>query len=324
MILSFSATGQPVSTAGLGGALDPRGPVAREISDLWWVMLLLGAAVYVGVVAFLVVGLMRRRRDESAVSGDEGVPSKWILLGGVALPAVVLAVVFGFSLASMSALTNDVPDDAVVIDVVGHQWWWEVSYEGHDFVTANEIHIPVGEPVALRVTSADVIHSFWVPQLAGKIDALPDGINTMVIEADEVARFGGRCAEFCGLQHAKMGVVVIAEPRDDFESWLDGQEQAAVIPDSEIALRGFEVFVEAGCPECHTIKGTDADGRTGPDLTHVAGRGSLAAATLPNTPEHLSEWVANPQEIKEGTQMPDADLGSEDLEALIAFLETLK
>lgn len=324
MILSLSATGQPVSTAGLGGALDPRGPAAREISDLWWVLLLLGAVVYVGVVAFLVVGLMRRRRDDSAAPGDEGVPSKWILLGGVALPAVVLAVVFGFSLASMSALTNDIPDDAVVIDVVGRQWWWEVSYEGHDFVTANEIHIPVGEPVALRVTSADVIHSFWVPQLAGKIDALPDGINTMVIEADEAGRFGGRCAEFCGLQHTKMGIDVIAEPREDFDSWLEGQEQDAVIPDGGVARRGFEVFVEAGCPECHTIKGTDADGRTGPDLTHVAGRGSLAAATLPNTPEHLSEWVANPQEIKEGTQMPDTELSSEDLEALIAFLETLK
>lgn len=313
-----------MSPAGLGGAFDPRGPAAREIADLWWLMLILGAVVYVGVMAFLVAGLIRRQRDDSAAPGDESLPSKWILIGGVIVPTVVLAVVFGFSLGSMSALSNEIPDDAVVIDVVGRQWWWEVSYDGHDFVTANEIHIPVGEPVALRLTSADVIHSFWVPQLAGKMDALPDGINTMVIEADEAARFGGRCAEFCGLQHTKMGIDVIAEPREDFESWLDRQEQAAVIPDGGAALQGFEVFAEAGCAECHTIMGTEADGKAGPDLTHVASRVSLAAATLPNTPEHLTEWVSNPQEIKEGTQMPDIELSSEDLEALIAFLETLK
>lgn len=307
-----------------GGIFDPAGPVATEITRLWWVLAILGSAVYVAVIVFMIVGLVRRRRDPSAEAEDPDTTSNWVVVGGVAMPAVILSVVFGLSLASSSALPHEIPEDAIIIDVVGHQWWWEVAYEDHEFSTANEIHIPVGEPIVVRLTSADVVHSFWVPQLSGKLDALPDRINTLQFTADEASLFEGRCAEFCGLQHTNMGALVIAEPAADFSSWTDSQATPATVPQTGEAAEGFEIFNESGCGDCHTIRGTAAEGDKGPDLTHVASRSSLAAATLTNTPDHLRSWVSNPQQIKEGALMPDVELSDTDLEVLIAFLETLQ
>ena len=311
------------TSAASSGVFDPAGPVADEITGLWWVLAIMGIAVYVAVLAFLIAGLVRRRRDPSADPRDPDDTSRWVVLGGVVMPAIVLTVVFGLSLASSSALPDEVPDDAVVIDVIGHQWWWEIQYEDHDFATANEIHIPVDRPIAIRLTSADVIHSFWVPQLAGKLDALPDRVNTLVFTADETSRFEGRCAEFCGLQHTNMGALVIAETDEDFNEWIERQANPASVPQAGAAAEGFEVFTASGCGECHTIRGTEADGDEGPDLTHVASRSSLAAATLTNTPDHLSSWVSDPQQIKEGAKMPDIELTDGELDTLIAFLETL-
>lgn len=306
------------------GVFDPAGPVAAEITRLWWVLAILGGAVYVAVIVFMIVGLVRRRRDPSAEAKDPDDTSKWVVLGGVAIPAVILSAVFGLSLASSLALPNEIREDAVIIDVVGHQWWWEVAYEDHGFSTANEIHIPVGEPVVVRLTSADVVHSFWVPQLAGKLDALPDRVNTLQFTADEASIFEGRCAEFCGLQHTNMGALVIAEPAAEFSDWVDAQTSPASVPQTGEAAEGFRIFTSAGCGKCHTVRGTDADGKEGPDLTHVASRSSLAAATLTNTPDHLRSWVSNPQQVKEGALMPDIELSDADLDALIAFLETLE
>jgi cytochrome c oxidase subunit II len=315
------AAGSPTDPSVVAVGLDPRGPIADAIADVWWWLLIVGAAVYVVVMAALVVALLRRRDHEPGPLASRRV---WILGGGVVIPSLVLAWVLGLSLRSMAALPSDTPPDAVVVDVVAHQWWWEVRYRGHGFATANELHIPVGEDVEVRVISADVIHSFWVPALAGKIDALPDGPNTIILHAEAPGVYRGQCAEFCGLQHAKMGLLVVAEPPGDFAAWLARQPVAASPPDGEAAARGLELIVDAGCGECHSIRGTQLAGAGGPDLTHVAGRRTIAATTLTNTREHLAEWLRDPGAFKEGTQMPAAELGDAGLDAVVAYLSGLE
>ncbi len=309
-----------------GGALDPQGPVADEIAGLWWVMLVIGVIVYLAVMAALLYAVFRRRDGRTRSPGGEASlnPGPWIIVGGVVMPSIVLGVIFALTLSAMRSMTPAPSGEPVVVDVVGHQWWWEIHYEGHDFATANEIHIPIGEAVELRLTSADVIHSFWVPGLGGKIDALPDYPNTLVLQADEPGEYRGQCAEFCGLQHAKMGMIVVAQPRGDFEAWLAGQAGPSAGPGDPLTQRGQEVFLEAGCPQCHTVRGTRASGDTGPDLTHIASRQTLAAATIPNTPEHLGNWISDPQSVKEGTQMETPQLSDDDLDALTAYLMSLR
>lgn len=308
------------------GSLDPGGPVAEELADLWWVLLAISVVVFVIFLAALTYALFRRRdgRIPDEIEETSLTPSRWIILGGVVLPAIVLTVVFVLTIDAMRSTTPDLPQDPVVVEVTGHQWWWEIRYQGHDFATANEIHLPTGEPVEIKLSSADVIHSFWVPALGGKLDALPDYVNTLILQADEPGGYRGQCAEFCGLQHAKMGILAVATPRPEFDEWIGAQEEQASTPTGSLEQEGQEVFLEAGCPDCHTIRGTSAMGETGPDLTHVASRQTLAAVTIPNTPEHLSNWIADPDSVKEGTQMDPSPLSEEELEALIAYLTSLR
>lgn len=308
-------------------SLDPEGPAAESMADLWWLMLTLGVAVFVVFAVVLALGLFRRRPPETPEPGAEA-PSRfgaWMIGAGVAVPLVVIAVVFAATVQTMRAVPTTAPADALVIDVVGHQWWWEVHYPEEDVTTANEMHIPVGRPVALRLTSADVIHSFWVPALAGKLDMLPDKVNTLVLEADEPGEHVGRCAEFCGLQHTLMGLVVVAEPRQQFDSWVAARRQPAVQPTEAAAGRGQDVFLgSGGCASCHAVRGTAAAGSVGPDLTHFASRPTLGAAPVPNTPENRAEWVADPHAVKRGVAMPAAHLSSEELEAVLAYLGALR
>lgn len=294
--------------------------MARDIAVLWWLMLALGVAVLVVFGVALGAGLLRRPG-----SGDPG-PSalRWIVAGGVAMPVVVLIVVFGFTVRTMRATPAAAPPGALRIDIIGHQWWYEVRYPDQQVTTANEIHLPVGRPVELRLTSTDVIHSFWVPALAGKLDMLPGRENILVLEADEPGVYQGSCAEFCGLQHAKMRLVAVAEPPERFASWLADQRRPADDSADDTIRRGREVFGAEGCGSCHTVRGTMASGEKGPDLTHLAGRRTLAAGTLPFTRQHLAEWIADPQGVKRGTQMEAPELSDEDLEALVAYLESLK
>ncbi len=316
------------------GSLDPQGPFAESVADLWWLLLGLGTAVFVAVAGLLVVGLFRRRPEPEAEAGEEGQVAgaapktfhRWLIGGGVVMPITVLTVVLGATVATMRDVSESAPEGALVVEVVGHQWWWEVRYAEEGVVTANELHIPVGRPVALELTSADVIHSFWVPQLAGKLDALPDGTNTLVIEADEPGEYRTECAEFCGLQHAQMGLIVVAQPTEQFDSWVDGQQQPARAPPAsdEAASRGQDVFTEADCGSCHTVQGTEAEGTEGPDLTHVASRPTIGAGAAPNAPQDLAAWVADPHTVKEGVAMPAADISDEELEAVVAYLETLE
>jgi cytochrome c oxidase subunit 2 len=200
------------------GILDPKGPSAEAIADVWWLMLGLGVAVFVLFAVLLAVGLFRRRRAEEARPSEK----RWILAGGVVMPLVVLVIVFGATVAAMRALPEEGPE-ALVIEVTGHQWYFEVSYPEEGVTAVGELHLPVGQPVSLHLTSADVIHSFWVPELGGKMDMLPDGVNVLQLQADEPGEWGTQCAEFCGLEHATMRVHVVAESSDDFTAWIESQ-----------------------------------------------------------------------------------------------------
>lgn len=302
-------------------SLEPQGPVASAAADLWWLMLWLGTAVFIVVIGLLVVGLTRRQLSPE---GEDSPTSERWLRGGVVITIALLAIVFGATLVAMRQVQAEPPPGALEIEIVGHQWWWEVHYPAGGATTANELHLPVGRPVALRLTSADVIHSFWVPALAGKIDLLPDGTNTLVLQADEPGEHKSTCAEFCGLQHYQMGLRVVAEPAGAFADWIESQREPALEPDGATAGRGRDLFMGSDCATCHTVRGTPADGDVGPDLTHLASRQELGAGALPNTPMDLASWVANPHTVKEGVDMPAAGLSQEEIDAIVAYLGTLE
>jgi cytochrome c oxidase subunit II len=311
----------------LAQALDPEGPVADSAAGLWWLMLALAVGVFVIFAVVLGVGLFRARPGDAPEAGPQP-PDRfgpWLVGGGVALPLVVIAIVFAATVHAMRDVPTTAPDGALIVEVVGHQWWWEVRYPAEGITTANEMHIPVGRPVALQLSSADVIHSFWVPALGGKLDLLPDRTNMLVLEADEPGRHVNRCAEFCGLQHTLMGMDVVAEPPESFATWVAGRRTAAAEPVAAEARRGRDVFAGAGdCASCHPVRGTAAAGTRGPDLTHVASRASLGAAAVPNTPEQRARWISDPHTIKRGVAMPAPNLSAEELRDVLAYLEGLR
>jgi cytochrome c oxidase subunit 2 len=215
----------------------------------------------------------------------------------------------------------------VTIQITGHQWWWEVTYPNtqadQTVTTANEIHVPVGTPVVILTNSKDVIHSFWAPSVTGKRDLLPGYSSAFWFQIDKVGIYHGQCAEFCGLQHAHMGFSIVAESVSEFEAWQQQQLKPAGEPPTPEALHGREVFLTHACLMCHTIRGTDAGSRLGPDLTHIASRKMIAAETLPNTTGALTGWIVDPQRIKPGTQMSPNPLSPDDLRAVVAYLQSL-
>jgi cytochrome c oxidase subunit 2 len=306
-------------------ALDPHGPVAARIATLANILFAIATTVFVVVLAFLIIGIVRRRQAVAS-STAEGTPdsSRTIVVGGIILPAIILVAVFAYTLRDMIALAGPDQPAAVTIDVIGHQWWWEVKYPDDDVTTANEIHVPVGEPVTIRLTTGDVIHSFWVPELISKRDLIPGRDNDIWLQADQAGAYRGQCAEFCGVQHAFMAFLVIAEPPDQFASWLSHQNDPATDPTDPALIQGQHAFLGSACVYCHTVKGTVATGVAGPDLTHLASRQTLAAGTLSNTRGSLSGWIADPQSIKPGNYMPNLHLDPGDLQAIVAYLESLR
>lgn len=307
--------------------LDPQGSAARSIDDLWWLMAVVGTIVFAVVAIGLVVGLRRapdREGPDHGIPGDglHGATRRWVVGGGVVLPVVTISLVLVATVVVMRSVTVDVEDADVVVEVTGHQWWWEVTYPDAGVVTANEVHIPARTTVLLRLRSADVIHSFWVPALAGKVDLLPERVNELVIDADEPGRYTGRCAEFCGLQHTNMGFDVVAHEPGGFEAWLADQRRPASAPVDGWATTGLAV-VEQECAACHTIRGTGAGGREGPDLTHVMSRERIGAGVAPTTRDSLRSWIADPHAIKDGVLMPAAELTSDELDAVVAYVESL-
>jgi cytochrome c oxidase subunit 2 len=291
----------------------------------WWLI-----AISLAVCAIIGVLLLIPLRHRVHAVGDApvmaGGSTKWIIIGVAATAAIMLAV-YVYTVVVLADTSAPDRTPAVTVQVIGHRWWWEVRYPtagaGRSAITANEIHIPVGEPVRLRVTSADVIHDFWVPQLQGKIDLNPGSTNTFWLRADSAGRYRGQCAEYCGLQHAHMMVWVVAEPRPDFERWLAHQREPAAEPQDAAARAGERAFVAASCAACHAVRGTSAVGTLGPDLTHLAGRQTIAAGTLTNTPGNLAGWITNAQALKPGAAMPRLDLPPETMHQILAYLESL-
>jgi cytochrome c oxidase subunit II len=318
-------------------SLDAAGPQADAIGQLWDIFLVVSVIVWVLVVvtqhAVTVRAVRRRRRDGDDRPGQvdpaqaRRLTQIVVAASGVTIVALLALLVATLVAAnSLAALDDDAA--ALTIKVTGHRWWWQLDYApGSPTLaasTANELHIPVGRAIRLELTSADVIHSFWVPSLHGKRDLIPSRTNVLVLRADHPGVYRGQCAEFCGLQHANMAIRVIAEPVDVFERWLARQRADAPAALPEPALHGREVFMASACAICHQIRGSHAGGRIGPDLTHVAGRDTLAAGAIPNLRGHLGGWILDPQAIKPGTQMPPSRLAGDDLRALLAYLEVLQ
>lgn len=305
----------------------PKGRAASEINDLWWLLLVLGTLVFLGVMGYLALALYRRRPAEKGVPATVlpgRANARMVMWGGIVLPITVLAVVYGATIETLRSVAGVRSEQPLIVTITGHQWWWEVTYPAQGFVTANEVRIPVGEPVQIQLVAADVIHSFWVPQLHGKLDMIPGQTNTFWLEASEPGEYWGLCAEFCGIQHANMLFVVVAEERTDFDTWLAGQQTVAPPPTTAVTTQGAALFGSAGCDQCHAIAGTPAAGRLGPDLTHLMSRRTLAAGILENNIGTLGGWIANPQHIKPGNLMPASDLSGAELQALLAYLMTLE
>jgi cytochrome c oxidase subunit II len=305
--------------------LNPAGPQADNIAWITWMFMGICAVVYVATLAALGVSLLRRPREDDESPGMSR-RLRIVVGAATALTAATLVVLALASEIAGRGLSKPSGPGALTVDVIGYQWFWDFRY--HDVTpsewasSANELHIPVGVPVVINGMSRDVIHSFWVPELHGKRDLVPGFTTATWIQADKPGVYRGQCAEFCGHQHAKMAFTVVAEPVGEFQAWIQRQRRAAVAPPAE-TQRGHDVFMNNACVTCHTIRGTQAGSRVGPELTHVGSRRTTAAGTLPNTREELTRWVRNPQAIKPGTRMPATHLSDDDLAAVVAYLESL-
>jgi cytochrome c oxidase subunit 2 len=308
--------------------LHAAGPQAGAIEWLWWMFVAVCSAVF--VVVLLATAMAAFRPGRQVPRADAASDSRAARAVGIAtaVSAVLLFVLLSSSIVTGRRVQSLNNPAHVEVRITGQQWWWAVDYPSStpalNVRTANEIHIPVGRPVLVKLSSTDVIHSFWVPQLHGKKDLIPGHDNTIWIQADRPGVYRGQCAEFCGHQHAHMAFYVVAQSPDDYARWIDGQRQPAREPSDDAGRRGQEIFLSSSCVMCHTIRGTQAGSRLGPDLTHVASRLSLAAGTLPNTTGHLAGWIADSQGIKPGNRMPTIAVPAEDLQALVAYLRQLE
>jgi len=302
--------------------LDAHGAGARIVTHEWWFLFWTAAAIVLLVTALLGAILLRQRSGNSNPQPVRA--TRWVWLGGIAMPLIVLFVVFVFTIGNTWALSAPPSAESETITVIGHRWWWEMQYTNKGFVTANQIVIPVGQSIHLNLTSADVIHSFWVPQLQYKRDLISGQINTTWLEADDAGSYRGLCAEFCGRQHAHMMFNVIALEPDAYKAWLANESSPARAPQTDAERSGQQVFLSSTCVYCHTIRGTPAAAQIGPDLTHLASRQSIAAGTLENNIGNLGGWIMDPQHIKPGNDMPAATLTGEQLQALLAYLTSLK
>jgi cytochrome c oxidase subunit II len=300
--------------------LSPDGPAARSIAGLWWPMFVAATATFAFVAGMLLLAAARGRGktdDQARAPAPWGEP--FIVIAGVVVSGAILVGFFLFSLGRMQALAEGGRRPALNIDVIGHDWWWEVRYP-NGAVSANEIHIPAGEKVQFTLTTDDVIHSFWVPRLGPKTDMIPGQRNRLWLEASEPGVYRGQCAEFCGLQHANMIIRVVADPPVDFQRWMEEQAQPAVAADPA----GQRLLEGQTCAGCHRVRGTAATGNAGPDLTHFGGRATLGAGVLPVSDENLRRFISDPQSVKPGAAMPPTTLAPDQLDRLVAYLKALR
>ncbi len=311
-------------------AQNPAGPQAERINSLWIFSLVTASLVFVAVIAAAGFAAWSANRRAAPAADDPATDRRLTRVIGVATAATVV-ILFGFfvySLTTGRALASLPAKTALTIELTGYQWWWSVEYVDtvpeRRVITANEIHVPVGEPVQIIATSRDVIHSLWVPNLHGKKDLIPGHTTATWFQADTPGVYRGQCAEFCGHQHAKMALWVVAEPRADYERWYAKQLETPLPPIDSAAIAGKNVFLARNCAMCHAIGGTLAGSRVGPDLTHIGSRRSLAAGSLENNRRNLSAWIRDAQQIKPGSRMPSNPMPRADLDALVAYLESLK
>jgi cytochrome c oxidase subunit II len=318
---------------GRHSALQPVGPESARMEWVYWIIFWICLAVFL----LMLFGFARGSRRGSKLVSDPAVViedpeadrrSQWGVGIAVAVTTVTLFIVLIFSVTSAKVVQAVGEHNPVTIELTGHQWWWEVVYPNSEpdlqVTTANEIHVPVGERIVVVTKSADVIHSFWVPNVTGKRDLIPGYASAISFRVDQPGFYRGQCAEFCGLQHAHMGLLLIAESRASFDTWRQAQLQDAAEPADPQTRRGREVFLSHACVMCHTIQGTTAASRTGPDLTHIASRTRIAGESLPNVPGALGGWILDPQGIKPGNHMVPNTLSGDELQALIAYLQSLK
>jgi cytochrome c oxidase subunit 2 len=308
--------------AGLQSTLDPAGREAERIAGIFWWMTIAGVVIWIAVIALAIWAI--RTPPESH---NQWRSSLLIIGGGAVVPTILLAVLLMYGLAPIPELLAPAPEGSLKINIAGEQWWWRVRYQvpGEPVVLANEIHLPVGEPVEFHLESPDVIHSFWIPSLGGKIDMVPGRMTRLALTPIKTGVFRGACAEYCGTSHALMSFYVVVEDKEAFERWLAHQQTPAPPPSAPIAAQGQELFLANGCGACHTIRGTPANGLVGPDLTHVGGRLSLGAGILPSDVQSFIKWIARTEHAKPGVLMPDFGmLPQEELQALAAYLKGLQ
>ena len=326
----MAIAGVAVALAGCGGeqsTLNPKSTQASDISTLFWVMLAVASIVFLGAVGMLVVASIRRARGLPFIGQRERVTTGLVIAFGIVIPVVVLVAVFIVANIYVMPATSAPPKGStkLTVHVIGHQWFWEFRYPGRPTaVTANELHIPTGTRVEVEGTTGDVIHSFWVPQLNRKIDLIPGRTNRILLYTNAPGVYRGQCAEFCGLQHAHMAMRVFAQPPARFRAWLSNEAKPARTPANAAQRTGEQTFMSSQCASCHTIRGTNAQGDVGPDLTHFAGRTTLAANTLRNTPNNVARWISDPQAIKPGNRMPKLNLTRSQIGEIVPYLESLK
>lgn len=299
---------------------------ASRVTTLGWFMIITSGIIFAIVVAVMLLGLVRHRSEDPTTPALDERGGRWILWGGTVMPVLVLASVTAVAVHAMRVPPRRAP--VATIRVTGHQWWWQFDYEVDGqppLRTANELHVPIGQPVRLLLTSNDVIHSFWVPPLEGKMDAIPGDTNELFLDVRQGGRYSGACAEYCGTQHAHMAIDVVAEDSAAFASWLGAQRSDARGPADSVSAHGERLFLASACAACHTIRGTSAQGVAGPDLTHIGSRATIAAGTRPNTLGNLQGWIANPQALKPGAAMPRLpDYTGPELRALATYVANLR
>lgn len=334
--LVASAAFFAVSCGGPQSAVESAGIQAERLEFLWWLFFWVCGAVYVIVMAVLIAALIRNKRADSATEPDIAPdPDRESRAGVIVKVAVGVTLIVMFAFMFVSFRTgraiyglSQSGEKPLSIKVTGVQWFWRIEYQedipSNNITTANELHLPVGRTVKLELQSNDVIHSFWLPNLHGKKDLIPNYPTTFFFRPDETGTFHGQCAEFCGYQHAKMRFIVVVETQEEFDRWAAAQRQTPPPPSDPVAQRGQQIFLTSTCIQCHTVQGTTANATVGPNLTHVSSRQYIAAGSLRNTREHLRTWVTDPQSIKPGIRMPMNLYSEEDLDAVVSYLESLK
>jgi cytochrome c oxidase subunit 2 len=300
-------------------------PEGRSIQRLFGLVLALSVITIVAVAVVLAYVLVRYRgRGKPFDVGERNGGHPRVQLAWTAGLAIFFAVLAVLMVRTMDAVEDPGAGSGLQVEVIGHQWWWEFRYPDLNIVTANELYVPVGQPMTIKLSAADVIHSFWVPQFGWKMDAIPGRTTTMNVTVDKTGTFQGTCTEYCGDEHAWMRIKVVAQAPTQFDAWVKAQQQPSVPPQGDLAVAGDTLFLTSTCISCHTIRGGGGNGTIGPDLTHVGSRTTLAAGVIDNTPQNLADWIRDPAAIKPGVRMPASNFTDQELQALVAYLESLK